>query len=430
MGIKILRQGLPILGYLKIGANYPKNVKRGAPYRFDHIEVTGRERDDDDNLIPNLETMQALVDQGLPTCGGCARSKKLGFPDGLPTKVGIFIQHNDLELAFPNRLAWYQGRSNICHGDGETAMRRAPSTKQKVRGKEVTILGDFAPHGPCGPACPQFQDRSCKPNGKLRFSLAADLRIGGSMEFKTTSWASIANIEASLKDIKQTTGGLVAWIALWFEIVEEHVQPKDGSAPQKAFIVRVSPAVKGGPEALIAQATEVLRVRGDFVQEMRQLEATIDRRAVWDETDEDAGAIVGEFYSPPGEAAGEDTAAQASEGAETSARPGSSDGDRSPPPQEGADEFATDQEIEILTAKSYAQAEMHERESEAFDGTINYESRDAHAGAIRKAAKHVLGLDDAGNKIPSAAVASMMRAVGSAVINADGKVEIPDGGAF
>lgn len=102
------------------------------------------------------------------------------------------------------------------------------------------------------------------------------------------------------------------------------------------------------------------------------------------------------------------------------------------PDSEGADSanLATEQRIKMLTAKSYARVAEHEQEAEAFDGTINYESRDEHAGAIRKAAKHVLALGEVGNKIPAAAVNSMMRAIGATVINADGKVEIPDGVPF
>jgi hypothetical protein len=298
MAIKILRQGLPTLGYLKIGANYPKDSKqKGAPYKFDHIEITGRERDKDDNLVPDVELMRKmLAEKGVQTCGGCARSKTLGFPGGLPTKVGIFLAHDDLDLAFPNQLAWYSGRTNVCRGDGETAQRREPGPKKKVKGKMIQTWGDFAPHEPCGPTCPQFQDRKCKPNAKLKFSLVADMRIGGTLEFKTTSWGSIANIEASLQQIRQETGGMLTWIPMYFEVVEESVQPKDQTAPLKAQIARVYPAVAGGPQELRAIAAELIASRSGLLREQRRLESGMDRTKIWDEPAEEIEHIVKEFY--------------------------------------------------------------------------------------------------------------------------------------
>jgi len=267
MASNMLRRGGPVNGYLKIGANHPKKSKgKGAPYKFDHIEITNRTRDDDGNLIPNLKAMTKVLkdDPTAPTCGGCARSKKLGFPDGLPRRVGILITRNDIDLAFPNRHAWYKGKTLVCkgNGDGSIAQRRAPGKPKKVKGKNVKTWGDYAPHEPCGHACDQFQSRECKLNGKLRCQVAVDVKVGGSIEFRTTSWGSVSNIQDSLEMISEMTGGWIAWIPLWFEINEEWVRPMGGEPAQKAWIAQISSAVEGGPNELLEAANAILKLRG------------------------------------------------------------------------------------------------------------------------------------------------------------------------
>jgi hypothetical protein len=335
----MLRRGGPVNGYLKIGANHPKKSKgKGAPFKFDHIEITTRSRDDDGNLIPNNKAMtEVLKDETIPTCGGCARSKKLGFPKGLPRRVGILITRNALDLAFPNRHAWYKGKTLVCRGDGDgsIAMRRAPGPPKTVGGKKIKTWGDFAHHEPCGHECEQFQSRECKLNGKLRCQVAVDVKVGGSIEFRTTSWGSVSNIQDSLEMISEMTGGWIAWIPLWFEIVEEQVNPKDGGAPQKAWIAQVSSAVKGGPNELLAAAQEILKVRGGMVDSQLQLEAKVDRKTVWVEEPEEIEAVVREFYTDTDDALQGAEPAGAPDGPSVPAQPSTAGAAIGPTPAEG-----------------------------------------------------------------------------------------------
>jgi hypothetical protein len=282
VGIKDLRQGLPVIGHAKIGEASPKSSSRkGAPYKFDHIELTGVVRDKEGRLIPDAMLIQAVIEAGAKTCGGCERSEALAeasgvkFPDGLPTQFGIFLPYNDLELNFPTRHAYFRGRTAYCTGDGEQAYRLKVTGEKMVQGRKTPVYGPAEPHEGCGSLCPDRESRRCKPNARLRFVLGIQENVGGCFEFRTTSWNSTANIVASLEMLKSWTGGILQGIPLLFEIGPQTVQPKDGGPANVAQIARVT--FPGGPEKLLAEVRESLQIRAPMIAEIRQLEASIER---------------------------------------------------------------------------------------------------------------------------------------------------------
>lgn len=416
MAIKILRQGLPIIGHAKIGeASLRSSRLRGAPFKFDHIELTGIARDKEGRLVTDHDQIAAVLESGAATCGGCERSKALGYADGLPVEMGILLQSNSLEVVLPNRLAWYRGRTAFCVGDGEAAQRLTIEGEKEVTGSDkvkrmVTVYGPARDHGPCGFDCPDLQDRKCKPNGKFRFTLATQQTVGGVYEFRTTSWASLGNLTASLKEILLTTGGLMAWLPLMFRIVKGTVQPRDGAATN-AMLAMVTPP-PGGPEALLGMAADVLRLRAPLMREVKLLDANLQKTIKWDESDEeiqaardefdmgtedtgapifrvpgatdadrDAGALNvngdavedGDAATPPTAAedepgGGEPPAADSTDAGQDEPAAGESlDGSGEPPPNDGASERATpppdspvieDGQWRVLTAKAQFKAEQ------------------------------------------------------------------------
>jgi hypothetical protein len=249
MGIKDLRQGLPVVGYAKIG---------------------------------EAMLMQALIEGGAKTCGGCKRSEALGFEGGLPTQLGIFLPYNDLELNFPTRHAYFRGRTAYCTGDGEQAQRLKITGTKKVSGRDTPVYGPAEPHEGCGSLCPDRESRRCKPNARLRFVLGIQENVGGCFEFRTTSWNSTANIVASLEMLRTWTGGILQGFPLLFEIGPQTVQPKDGGPANIAQIARVT--FPGGPEKLLAAVQESLQIRAPVIAEIRKLEASIER-GEWEEPD-------------------------------------------------------------------------------------------------------------------------------------------------
>lgn len=292
MSIKILREGLPVIGFAKIGEPSPKNSRlRGAPVKFDHIEITGLARDRDNRLIPDRYQIDRVLEQGALTCGGCDRSKELGYPNGLPVEMGVMLQSNSLDVVLPNRLAWYRSRTAFCVGDGESAERLTITGEKEIPGRQgeaprmVTVYGPAQPHRPCGFDCPDLQERRCKPNGKFRFVLATQQTVGGVYEFRTTSWGSIANLRNALREIALTTGGVIAWVPLMFRIRRATVQSREGIASQ-AMLATVEPP-SGGPDALLRAAAEVLRLRAPLMKEVRMLDTELQRAEQWGESPEE-----------------------------------------------------------------------------------------------------------------------------------------------
>jgi hypothetical protein len=331
MPIKNLRTGVPVIGHVKIGQpGEPRQDKKlAAPEKWDHVELTTTARDKKGRLVTDEALMRKLLAaenaEQITTCGGCDRSRALGFPDGLPTRIPVQILYDDLELTLPHRLAAYRGRTAWCVGDGEKAQRRPVI----ANGEDGVVFGAAVDHdGPCGDdRCDIFKAGKCKPHGRFRFMLGIQESTGGCYEFRTTSWNSLANLVESLKLIQSVTGGLLQGLPLFFEVGRQTVQPKSGAPPNVQTIARV--IFPGNPRALLEAARDTLQIRAPLLREIKALEASIDRD--WEEeAAEDVEAIVREFQP---EAAGEKTqvAGEGEAPAETAAEPA-----KPPPPKREA----------------------------------------------------------------------------------------------
>jgi len=106
------------------------------------------------------------------------------------------------------------------------------------------------------------------------------------------------------------------------------------------------------------------------------------------------------------------------DGAKTRARPKPATAHKQP----NATKLANESQAKMLKAKSYRQAEEL-GSTNAYDGIHNY------AAAIRKAAMTQLGFEKL-EEVTFAAVTPMVNAIAATVLGADGKVVLPDGGAF
>lgn len=354
MAIKILRRGLPVIGYAKIGVPGRKRQdgRQAAPTKLDHIELTGRERGADGELLPDVKLMARLLESdAIPTCGGCPRSEELArttgmpvFKRGLPRRLPIVLPFNDLDLSLPHHLTLWRGKVAWCVGDGEHAMRRPeiPVLDQrgnrKMRdGKPEVRFGPPQEHTPCGPDCELFRVR-CKPFGKLRFILATQESVGGCFEFHTTSWNSLANLKESLDFIATLTGGVLAWIPLLFEVSPQTVTPMEGGPSGRAWIARVT--YPGNPQQLLESVTEQLQLRAPMMGQIRQLEATIRGETPWNEAPEEIEARRAE-YDP--EAPEEPVAIVDVDGAPEE-QAAAADGPEPAAPEEEGDDFLRDAE--------------------------------------------------------------------------------------
>ena len=190
--LKLLTPGLAQLGRIAIGDKGEEFTTKGGgkahkPLKLDHFRLTTNQRDAAGRLIVDARLTEKLGDK--------------------PTALRIYLPFDDIAANFHCRLAYYRGRTLFCHGDGETAQRLAVTQGAG----SAPAFGPFHPFGPCGEACPDFQDRRCKPNARLNVILAEQEQIGGVYVFRTTSWTSIRNLLSGLV----TTLARPAMVSSW-----------------------------------------------------------------------------------------------------------------------------------------------------------------------------------------------------------------------
>lgn len=433
--IEILSRGLPVIGYVKIGQASEKASKlKGAPMKFDHLEVTGRQRDPEGRLFLDPFATADLIAKGAATCGGCERARELAkiydeplFEKGLPTQLPILLPYDELELNLPNRLAYYKGRTAYCTGDGIQAQRIPLDEKGGP-------AGPAAPFGPCGSACPDFQARRCKPHAKLRFVLGTQENVGGCYEFVTTSWNSLRNLVESLRLIQTMTRGKLAWVPLRFEIGPQTVQPRSGGPTNTAWIARVT--FPGTPRELLASVREHLAVEAPMHAEIRRLEAVARGESQWTETPEEIELHRQEFVTGDEE-----------EGAEPDPAPDPQPGPAAPPAEpelplaaDPVDQPDPHQSTATGPATEAQKAELGRaaanRAEALFEGAAIAEQKCLYASpqeltlALKSRALVVFNLKGV-KQLPAAAVAPMIEYWQRCELDPEGKlVDGSDGTAF
>jgi hypothetical protein len=106
-----------VAGYVKAGYTRAGNGGRRIPQKADHYEITTKELDSDGTYKMNREVLDSLVDRaGKPgsnvtLCGGCDRSRALGYEDGLPTRLGVYLPLDEEEIVWRTELQWFRGRT-------------------------------------------------------------------------------------------------------------------------------------------------------------------------------------------------------------------------------------------------------------------------------------------------------------------------------
>jgi hypothetical protein len=298
-GIKLIEPRPSVRGYIKIGRTVKGVGQRGAytrPEKHDHFEITTSYREEQTQTEgENLELDRELIDRiialggdSIPLCGGCDRSRALGYPKGLPQRLPVYLPSDEVETALPHWLAYYRGRARFCHGDGVTAARL--TEKKDARGQPV--FADPRPWQPCGNTCPDLQARRCKPQGILRLCLGVQQSVGSVYEFRTTSWNSLRSLLGSIEWIRGITGGVIQFLPLFLDLRPITVRPKEGR-PSRAWVVALD--YIGTPTQLAQAVAGELTSYAQARATLTRLTARIDAQL---ETPEVAAAVEAEFYSP------------------------------------------------------------------------------------------------------------------------------------
>jgi hypothetical protein len=207
MGIKNLDRRFVEIGKIKIGGKNPNKEYKGKdgkmhrhPVKFDHFVITGMEKDDKDNFIPDSEITKLLGEK--------------------PKFLDILLLTDDVDKNFMTAYQLYAGSKCLCRGDGETAKRRITRDENgnplpEPIYKEVACE-NFT--------CEYYISGKCKPNGILSCIIPKTNKIGGVYKYRTQSWNSIINITSSLEAIKIMTGGVLCGIPLRMELIDKKTE--------------------------------------------------------------------------------------------------------------------------------------------------------------------------------------------------------------
>ena len=160
-----------------------------------------------------------------------------------PTEIDIvFLNENAFDASFQ---AWSTSKL-LCEGNGIDARRNVewPQTPEERASAEQARKQNqrfFPIVNGCYTAGCRFaigDKRQCKPHGKLTFQLMNAPTLGGSCQFDTTGFRSIAQLAGSIDQIRLMTGrgnpeaGSVAGIPLKFVLRPYKVQVGDKSSIQ------------------------------------------------------------------------------------------------------------------------------------------------------------------------------------------------------
>lgn len=243
---RVLQARMAEVGRIKIGGLEEKvRVSNGkewqAPVKFDHFVITGMDRDAKGNFTRD-EVLHSIIGPQ-------------------PKELKIRLIYNDVELNFRTELAYYQGKTCLCRGNGEVAQQLDKNTGELI---EVAC------------PCPKLEQEKngCKPHGVLRCLLEQASLCGGVHKFATTSWNTIRSIVSSMKFIQTCTGGKLAGLPLTMKYFKKTTTKRDGGS---TTIPVVTIVYEGNPVQMLEMAIETERKRIQAGIQLETLEAQVRR---------------------------------------------------------------------------------------------------------------------------------------------------------
>ncbi|HDY89075.1 MAG TPA: hypothetical protein ENH82_13295 [bacterium] len=223
--IKNLTANLPERGKIKIGKKGElKTSKSGnefrLPQKLDHFLITTMERGNDDNFLIDKHIHDTLL------------ADKKYSPDGKTiTRIPILLLFNNIELNFQTQYSCFSGKTMVCSGDGETALRL-----NKKDGRDEIEC-------PCNRLDPEYKgtpnDPKCKINGVLSVFISCTKNVGGAWKFRTTSFNTVVGITSTLAFFQRISGGHLAGIPFNMVINPKTVITPGTQKTQTIFVVGI-----------------------------------------------------------------------------------------------------------------------------------------------------------------------------------------------
>jgi hypothetical protein len=258
----------PVLGRISIGKVIEKNGKR-LPEKDDQFTITSQVQGKDGWLLHPLND-----------------ELRKGQEDKLRS-IPVRMLFNEPELNFRADYTLFDRHSGrpICVGNGETCKRVTPEGMQSL---------------PCPSpdACPLAKGGACKPYGRLNVVIGDEDPLG-SFVFRTTGFNSIRTLAARLHYFQAISGNHLACLPLELRLRGKSTRQSHGTP-----IFYVDLTVRGGMDM-----TEALQAANELDAQRRASgfdQAALDTAArsgfgngAFEDSEEDAGAVVEEFYPEP-----------------------------------------------------------------------------------------------------------------------------------
>ncbi|MEE1869244.1 recombination directionality factor [Pseudomonas auratipiscis] len=255
----------PVLGRISIGKVIEKNGKR-LPEKDDQFTITSQVQGKDGWLLHPLN-------EGL----------RQGKDDKLRS-IPVRLLFNEPELNFRADYTLFDRQSGrpLCVGNGETC-------------KRITQDGVQSLPCPSPDACPLAKGNACRPYGRLNVVIGDEDPLGSFM-FRTTGFNSIRTLAARLRYFQAISGNRLACLPLELRLRGKSTRQSHGTP-----IFYVDLTVRGCmdmAEALLA-AIELDSQRQATGFDQTALDEAAQRgfaNGTFEDSEEDAGTIVEEFY--------------------------------------------------------------------------------------------------------------------------------------
>ncbi|AJG12779.1 hydrolase or metal-binding protein [Pseudomonas plecoglossicida] len=255
----------PVLGRISIGRVVEKNGKR-LPEKDDQFTITSQVQNKDGWLLhPLNDELRKSQEDKLRS-------------------IPVRLLFNAPELNFRADYTLFDRQSGrpLCVGNGETC-------------KRVTQDGMQSLPCPSPDACPLAKGNACRPHGRLNVIIGDEDPLGSFM-FRTTGFNSIRTLAARLHYFQAISGNRLACLPLELRLRGKSTRQSHGTP-----IFYVDLTVRGGMDmakALLA-ASELDSQRQATGFDQAALDEAAQRgfaNGAFEDSEEDAGTIVEEFY--------------------------------------------------------------------------------------------------------------------------------------
>ena len=260
----------PVIGRISIGKVVEKNGKR-LPEKDDQFTITSQIQTRD-GWLPHP------YDEGL-------RKAQNGKTRTIP--IRLLFSDPDLNFRADYTLFDRDSGRPLCVGNGETC-------------KRVSQQGMETHPCPTPEACP-IAKQGCKPYGRLNVAIGDDDPLG-TFVFRTTGFNSIRTLNARLHYFKAISGNRLPCLPLELRLRGKSTRQSHGTPIYYADItLRNDMKLEESLEA--ARQTEASRIAAGFDQQALDLAARLGfENGAFEDSSEDAGAVVEEFFGAEAEA--------------------------------------------------------------------------------------------------------------------------------